>query len=163
MKRIATVLLIGAVSALSPCAFAQEKESAAAEHKMFAPADLKWSDGPPFLPPGVKLAVLEGDPGKAGPFTIRLQAGDGYKIPAHYHPTTEHITVISGTFHMGTGEKLDQATGHEMVAGSFAVMPAGTKHFAWATGPSTVVQVHGTGPFQITYVNPADDPRNAKK
>lgn len=175
MKRIAALMLISAICALSPFAFAKEKKAdskgatkdtskaaAMAEHKMFTPSDLKWSDGPPFLPPGVKMAVLEGDPGKPGAFTIRLQAPDGYKIPAHTHPTAERITVISGTFHLGTGNKLDEAAGHEMVAGSFAVMPAGMKHFAWATG-ETVVQVHGTGPFQIKYVNPADDPRIAKK
>jgi anti-sigma factor ChrR (cupin superfamily) len=171
MKRIITLILVGAVGALSSLAFAKEKEKessqpgstvAVAEHKMFAPADIKWVDGPPSLPPGAKLAILEGDPAKPGPFTIRLQAPDGYKIPAHTHPTAERITVISGTFHMGMADKFDEAAGHEMVAGSFAIMPAGTKHFAWATG-ETVVQVHSTGPFVIKYVNPADDPRNAKK
>jgi anti-sigma factor ChrR (cupin superfamily) len=172
MKRIVTVILVGAVGALSSLAFAKQKEkessqssskvAATAEHKMFAPADIKWVDGPPSLPPGAKLAVLEGDPSKAGPFTIRLQAPDGYKIPAHTHPTDERITVISGTFHMGMADKFDEAAGHEMVPGSFAIMPAGTKHFAWATG-ETVVQVQSTGPFVIKYVNPADDPRNAKK
>ena len=172
MKRIIALILVGAVGALSSLAIAKEKEkessqpsskvAATAEHKMFAPADIKWVDGPPSLPPGAKLAVLEGDPAKPGPFTIRLQAPDGYKIPAHTHPTAERITVISGTFHMGTADKFDEAAGHEMVAGSFAIMPAEMKHFAWATG-ETVVQVHSTGPFVIKYVNPADDPRNAKK
>jgi quercetin dioxygenase-like cupin family protein len=136
--------------------------AAAVEHKMFAPADITWAEAPPSLPPGAKLAVLEGDPTKAGPFTIRLQLPDGYKIPAHTHPTAERVTVISGTFHLGMADKFDQAAGREMVAGSFAIMPAEMKHFAWSTG-ETVVQVHGTGPFVIKYVNPADDPRNTKK
>jgi len=165
-------MLVGAVCALSSFAIAKEskkdssqatsKVTATAEHKMFSPSDIKWVDGPPFLPAGAKMAVLEGDPGKAGPYTVRLQTPDGYKIPPHTHPTAERITVISGTFHLGTGEKFDESAGHEMVPGSFAIMPAGMKHFAWATGEA-VVQVHGTGPFAIKYVNPADDPRNAKK
>lgn len=172
MKRIIALILVGAVGALSSLAIAKEKEkessqpsskvAATAEHKMFAPADIKWVDGPPSLPPGAKLAVLEGNPSKPGPFTLRLQIPDGYKIPAHTHPMAERVTVISGTFHMGAADKFDEAAGHEMVAGSFAIMPAEMKHFAWATG-ETVVQVHSTGPFVIKYVNPADDPRNAKK
>lgn len=172
MKRIVVAMLVSAACSLSSFAIAKEakkdlsqpslKVAATAEHKMFAPSDIKWLDGPPFLPAGAKLAVLEGDPAKPGPFTIRLQAPDGYKIPAHTHPTAERITVISGTFHLGMADKFDESAGHEMVAGSFAIMPAGMKHFAWATG-ETVVQVHGTGPFAIKYVNPADDPRNAKK
>jgi quercetin dioxygenase-like cupin family protein len=172
MKRIAALILAGAIGALSSLALAKENKKdssqpsskvvATAEHKIFAPADIKWVDAPPSLPSGAKMAVLEGDPTKPGPFTIRLQAPDGYKIPAHTHPTDERVTVISGTFHLGMADKFDEAAGHEMVAGSFALMPAGMKHFAWATG-ETVVQVHSTGPFVIKYVNPADDPRNAKK
>lgn len=172
MKKIVAVILVGAVWALSSLAIAKaikkdssqpsSKVAATAEHKIFAPSDLKWMDAPAGLPPGAKLAVLEGDPAKPGPFTIRLQAPDGYKIPAHTHPTDERITVISGTFHLGMADKFDEAASREMVAGSFAMMPAGMKHFAWATG-ETVVQVHSNGPFVIKYVNPADDPRNAKK
>ena len=172
MRRFAAFILVGAIGALSSFAIAKEKEkessqpsskaSATAEHKMFAPSDLKWMEGPAALPPGAKLAVLEGDPAKPGPFTIRLQAPDGYKIPAHTHPTDERVTVISGTFHLGMADKFDEAAGREMVAGSFAIMPAGMKHFAWSTG-ETVVQVQSNGPFVIKYVDPADDPRNAKK
>ena len=172
MKRIVAAMCLGAVWAFSPFALAEEqkKESsqpkdkvgATAEHKMVAPSDIKWADGPPSLPPGAKLAILEGDPAKPGPFTIRLQFPAGYKIQAHTHPTDERVTVISGTFHMGMADKFDEAAGHEMVMGSFAIMPAGMKHFAWASS-ETVVQVQSTGPFVINYVNPADDPRKAKK
>ena len=173
MKKLLAALFICTACALLPFAIAnptkkESKEStdtkmaATAEHKVFAPADIKWGDAPPSLPPGAKAALLEGDPAKPGPFTIRLQMPAGYKIQAHTHPTVERVTVISGTFNMGTGDKLDEAAGHEMVSGSFAIMPANTKHFAWATA-ETVIQVHSTGPFVINYVNPADDPRNAKK
>jgi hypothetical protein len=123
-----------------------------------SPKDVKWGDAPPALPLGAKLAVLQGDPSKPGPFTIRLRMPAGYRIPAHWHPTDENVTVISGIFHMGMGDKLDTAQGHRLPAGGFVTMPAQTRHFAWATR-DTVVQVHAIGPFEITYVNPADDPR----
>jgi quercetin dioxygenase-like cupin family protein len=166
-------MLLGALSALTPFLFAndeKEKKSSeasskvatTAEHKILAPSDLKWGDAPPGLPAGAKLAVLDGDPGKKGPFTIRLQTPAGYKIPPHTHPTAECITVISGTFHLGMGDKFDESAGRELAAGGFATMPTGMKHFAWSTGEA-IVQVQSTGPFEIKYVNPADDPRNAKK
>jgi quercetin dioxygenase-like cupin family protein len=168
MKKIALVLVFPL--ALSLVAIASQKKetaehsaSATAEHHLvLTPADLKWSDAPPGLPPGAKMAVLSGDPGKKGMFTVRLQAPAGYKIMPHRHPTAEHITVISGTFHVGAGEKFDEAAGKEVPAGSYVVMPAEMAHYAWSS-EETIVQIHSTGPFQIKYVNPADDPRNAKK
>jgi len=109
-----------------------------------------------------KLAVLAGDPNKKGLFTVRLRTPAGYKVPPHTHPTSEHITVISGTFNIGTGDKFDEATGKEMGAGGYMVMPPGMKHYAW-TPAETIIQVDAMGPFVIKYVNPEDDPRNAKK
>lgn len=163
MKKITSLALCAAAVAICSLAFAlDEKPIAKSEHVMFAAADLKWADAPPSLPAGAKIAVLEGDPGKAGPFTIRLKTPAGYKVPAHTHPTAEGITVISGSFSMGTGPKLDEAAGHEMSVGAFALMPAGTPHYAWSKSES-IIQVHSTGPFEINYVNPADDPRGAKK
>ena len=108
------------------------------------------------------MAVLAGDPTKKGLFTVRLQAPAGYKVPPHTHPTAENITVISGTFNVGTGDKFDEAAGKALEAGGFVMLPAEMKHYAWSTG-ETIVQIHGKGPFAIKYVNPADDPRNAKK
>jgi quercetin dioxygenase-like cupin family protein len=171
MKRSALMIVIGAALALASIAIAAEQKSkeskrstadAAAQHRMLTPADLQWGEAPPGLPPGAKLAVLEGDPNEKGQFTIRLQFPDGYKVPPHTHPTAEKITVISGTVSLGTGTKFDEAAGKEMTAGSFCVMPAGAPHFGWAKG-GAVLQVHGAGPFQIKYVNPADDPRQAKQ
>ena len=109
-----------------------------------------------------KLAVLAGDPNKKGLFTVRLRTPAGYKVPPHTHPTSEHITVISGTFNVGTGDKFDEAAGKEMSAGGYMVMPPGMKHYAW-TPAEAIIQVQGMGPFVIKYVNPADDPRNAKQ
>lgn len=121
-------------------------------------AETKWKDGPGSLPPGAKFAVLEGDPGKDGPFVMRLWLPDGFRIPPHWHPKTERITVISGTFHLGMGEKFDQAKTNAMPAGTYGFWNEGMRHFAWAKG-DTVLQLHGIGPWTLTYVNPADDPR----
>jgi quercetin dioxygenase-like cupin family protein len=156
MKR-AIVLTAGALL-VAALAIAAESGKPA----IYTPKQVAWGAGPPFLPAGVKFAVLEGDPTQAGDYTIRLSMPDGYKIPAHSHPTVENVTVVSGEFHAGMGDKLDRSKAMTLPAGSFASLPAQMNHFAWAKG-RTVVQVHGTGPFAITYVNPADDPRNAKK
>jgi quercetin dioxygenase-like cupin family protein len=168
MKTVSYSLLIVALIAVGSAVIgADDKEkasgaTAAAEHKMLDPGDLVWGDPPPGLPPGAQVAVLSGDPGKKGPYTVRMRAPAGYKILPHTHPTAEHITVLSGTFHVGSGDKFDENAGLMMAPGSFMAMPAGMKHFAWSNEES-VIQVHSEGPFAITYVNSADDPRNAKK
>jgi quercetin dioxygenase-like cupin family protein len=164
MKKFALLLLLPLVLSLVTVA-AQKKEGESAmadQHVVLNPGDLKWGDVPPGLPPGAKMAVLAGDPTKKGLFTVRMQAPAGYKVPPHSHPTAENITVISGTFSVGTGDKFDEATGKALEAGGFVVLPAGMNHYAWSAGEA-IVQIHGKGPFQIKYVNPADDPRNAKK
>jgi len=171
MKQICSITLVVVALALCSSAFAAEHKHKAAtettatttaQHVMLTPADLKWGDPPPGLPAGAKLAVLEGDPTKKGEFTVRLQAPDGYKVAPHTHPTAEKITVISGTLFLGSGAKFDESAAKELSQGSFGIMPAGMQHFAWAKG-DTIIQIHGPGPFQIKYVNPADDPRNAKQ
>jgi quercetin dioxygenase-like cupin family protein len=120
-------------------------------------SELKWGPVPSILPPGAQIAVVSGNPFKAEPYVLRLKMPANYRIPAHHHPTTEYVTVLSGKFNLGMGDKLDAKHGIELSAGGFAAAPAGMNHFAWATS-ETVVQVHGEGPFAITYVNPADDP-----
>jgi len=132
------------------------------EASVYQPDTIKWKDGPPSLPPGAKVAILEGDPGKPGPFVIRIKVPDGYLIPVHTHPKPERLTVISGTFYLGMGEQFDKGKGKVMPAGTFGTWPAGMKHFVWVKG-ETVVQLHGDGPWAINYVNPDDDPRNKKK
>jgi len=138
------------------------KDSEAGMFNVYPPAEVKWKKGPESLPAGAEIAVLEGDPSKPGPFVFRVKAPDGFTIPPHTHPKAERITVIAGTFHIAMGEKIDKAMGKAMPTGSFGYWPAGMKHFAWVTG-ETIVQFHGEGPWQINYLNPADDPRNAKK
>jgi quercetin dioxygenase-like cupin family protein len=140
---------------------AEEMQSTADMH-LYSPTAIEWKAAPAALPPGAKMAVLEGDPTKEGPFVVRFQFPDGYHVPPHTHPKTERVTVISGILHLSTGEALDRTSAKKLPAGSFGYWPAGMKHTAWSEG-ETVIQLHGTGPWQINYVNPADDPRNAKK
>jgi len=130
------------------------------EHRMITPADLQWTDVP-SLPPGAKIAVIEGKLNEGQAFTFRLRFPANYRIPAHWHPAVERVTVLSGTFNMGTGDKLDETKTMPLAAGSIAIMQPKTNHFAW-TKEETVVQLHGTGPWGITYVNEADDPRKKK-
>ena len=106
------------------------------------------------------MAVLEGDPTKEGPFVVRFQFPEGYHIPPHTHPKTERVTVISGTLFLAMGENLDRSAAKTMTAGTYGFWPAGMKHFVQVRG-ETVVQLHGNGPWQIVYVNPADDPRRS--
>jgi quercetin dioxygenase-like cupin family protein len=145
--------LLAVASFVSPPSWAQ----AHGDHMMIGPNELKWADVP-SLPPGAKIAVIEGAMNEAKPFTIRLKFPADYSIPAHSHPAVERVTVLSGTFHMGTGDKLDPKQVKPLSAGSIAIMQPKTNHFA-LTKSETVVQLHGTGPWGVTYVNPADDPR----
>ena len=119
--------------------------------------DLKWGAAPKVFPPGAQIAVVSGDPFKEGLYVVRLKMPAGYKIPAHNHPTSEYVTIVSGKFHIGMGEKLDEKKGIELRPGGFGEAQARMNHYAW-TSEETVVQVHGQGPFALTYVNPADDP-----
>ena len=118
-----------------------------------------WGPAPPLLPPGAQIAVLAGDPTKAGPFTVRLKFPANYDIPAHSHPTDEHVVVVTGALFAGMGTKLDRTAGVALVAGGFALMPAKATHFAY-TKRETTILLYGQGPVEFTYVNPADDPRS---
>src|SRR5580698_8643315 len=124
----------------------------------FTPSQIKWGPPPPFVAAGAKLAVLEGDPtASTGDFTIRLKMPSGYKIAPHWHPKRENVTVISGSFKVGMGDKFEAEKMMTFPAGSFAYLDPDMHHYAMAVGP-TVVQVHGMSPLQFNYVNSADDP-----
>ncbi|SMF28755.1 cupin domain-containing protein [Pseudogulbenkiania subflava] len=120
------------------------------------PDDLKWADTN-ALPAGAKVAVIEGKMDKKGPITVRIKLPADYKVPAHWHPGGERVTVLSGTFNFGLGDKLDPQMTKALGPGSVIIMPPKTKHFAW-TKEETVIQLNDMGPWGITYVNPADNP-----
>jgi quercetin dioxygenase-like cupin family protein len=144
-------------------ALAFVSSAALASDMVMTPSDaLKWGPAPEAFEKGSELAVLAGDPHQAGPFILRLKMPAGYKINAHNHPTMENVTVISGTVNLGMGDKLDMKKTTALTPGGFVSLPATMNHFVWVAEP-TIVQVSAEGPFAITYVNAADDPRNKKK
>ena len=115
--------------------------------------DLKWT---PLIIKGCDLASLDGDlNAKGAPFVLRLRCADGAKIPAHWHPTDENITVLKGTLLVGTGEAFDEAKLQAMNAGNFVSVPKETRHFTLSKG-ETILQVHGLGPFEANWVNPSE-------
>jgi len=91
----------------------------AVAQQMPAPAnadDMKWGAAPNVFPPGAQIAVVSGDPFKEGLYVVRLKMPAGYKIPAHNHPTTEYVTVLTGAFNIGMGDKLDEKKRHGVAA-----------------------------------------------
>jgi hypothetical protein len=164
MKNVA--LIVTLVSSVFLFSFVHAQEHAGAvtdshstgEHIMINGKKLTWKTGPASLPAGIQMTMLEGDLSKAGPFTARLMVPANYRIPPHFHPAIEHVTVLEGIFFMGTGKELNQSTATELKTGDFAVMPIGFVHYAF-TRDKAIIQLHGIGPWGITYINEADDPR----
>jgi quercetin dioxygenase-like cupin family protein len=158
VRRCLVLASAGAFAALSLTAVSAQSQP----HVVQAPSEVQWGPAPPMLPPGAQIAVLAGDPGKPAPYGVRLKFPANYAIPAHSHPTDEHVVVTSGAVTFGMGDKLTKgATNKTLAVGGFALMPAGMNHFAYTSAESTIV-LYGQGPVEFKYVNPADDPRNAK-
>jgi mannose-6-phosphate isomerase-like protein (cupin superfamily) len=159
------IALLAAAVAIAPAARAADgaAKKPASHQKasaVFLRADeLKWGEAPPDLPRGGQVAVLHGDPSKHAPFAIRLKAPDGYKIAPHWHSQDEQLTIISGTLTLHMGDTM-ATEAHDLDAGSYHFLPGKMHHSAEAKG-ETVVQISGMGPFDIHYLNPADNPRNA--
>lgn len=131
-------------------------------HTIVNPSTIQWMPAPPSLPAGATMAVLSGDPTKEGLFVIRAKFPDGYRVNPHMHPTDEHVTILKGSMLMGLGEKFDRAAMHPVATGGYFLAPANTAHYVQAKG-ETIIQVSAMGPFSVTYVNPADDPRTKAK
>lgn len=127
-------------------------------HLVYRPVDVEWQDAPASLERGAQVAVLEGDPGEPGVFTMRIRMPDGYAIAPHWHPNVERVTVISGTFLLGSGDTMDRAAAERLGPGSYTSLPPETRHYAIAEG-ETVIQLTSVGPWVLNYVDPRDDPR----
>lgn len=156
MRKRSTLATIGVLlAAVAALAQAPAKPMG---HQVLAPEALTWGPAPPSLPGGAQMAILEGNPREAGPFTLRVKLPAGYAIAPHWHPTAEHLTLLSGEAAVGMGDTVDAASMQTMKPGAFTVMPAEMRHYMRVKA-ETIVQVHGTGPFTVTYVNPKDDPR----
>ena len=154
IKVCVTTAVFAAVCIGAPAFCAQ----AAEHHRIVTPNDLKWMDLG-SLPPGAKVAVIEGDPNKEGMVTIRVKLPPNYRIAPHYHSTVERSTIMSGTLNIGMGEKFDEQKTIAMTAGTVLLMPPKMAHFAW-TRDEVIFQLNVVGPWTVTYVNPADDPRS---
>jgi quercetin dioxygenase-like cupin family protein len=154
MRRITPIVLV-LVALVALPGQAEQKG-----HVVAMPDALKWVE--PAVLPGSRLAVVQGDPSKEGLFVYRLKMPAHYKIPPHTHKASENVTVLSGVFSIGLGEKFDQGSGQELPVGGFVSIPPKHPHYAWAGAQETIVQVHGVGPTDLTFVNPADDPRKKK-
>jgi quercetin dioxygenase-like cupin family protein len=174
IMRIHPALFFPLLAALLPGATAQTTAPATAPSSAAADPDpavaafydaarLNWSEAPPVLPRGAQVAVLDGDPFQAGPYVIRLKMPPGYRIPPHWHTRAENVTVISGTLSIGMGDTLDMAAAHALRTGGFHAIAPLVHHYAFSRS-GAVIQIHGEGPFDITYVNPADNPEpNARQ
>lgn len=137
-------------------------DAQAGGHISVVPSELKWNDAP-SLGPGFKIAVIEGDTKAAGPLMMRLKLPPNGKIAPHTHPQREHVTVLSGTFYLGIGEKVDASKARAYPAGGVVVIPQGMPMFASAGDKETIVQVHGVGPWGVNYLKPADASAAKKK
>jgi uncharacterized RmlC-like cupin family protein len=157
--RITRSLTIPLATLAMVLTLAPRPASAQASHILVPAGHEQWGPAPPALPAGAQIAVLEGNPGEKGTVVLRLKFPAGYDIPAHWHSMTERVTVISGALHVGMGDKLDRAASQTLDPGGFVSLPATVHHFAWASTP-TVVQIDLEGPFDIFYVNAADDPQH---
>jgi quercetin dioxygenase-like cupin family protein len=131
------------------------------EHLTYTVADVEWRDGPASFESGARMAILEGNPAEPGVFTMRIWMPDGFRIAPHWHPSPERVTVVSGTFRLGSGDVFDADATTALEAGSYTAMPPGMRHYAVAHG-ETVIQLTSTGPWEITYVSPQDDPRTRR-
>ena len=126
------------------------------------PSAIRWGPAPPSLPKGIQISILAGDPGKAGSFVLRVRAPANSTIAPHTHSAAENLTVISGVLFHGMGNTLDKAQGHAVASGGFVYLPANMPHSVWTTDEPAEIQVSGTGPFAVHYVNAADDPSNVR-
>jgi quercetin dioxygenase-like cupin family protein len=157
MKTTFSVLLLSAIAVAAFTASADTMN----EHRILSPQEIKWGVAPASVPRGAEASVLYGDPTKEGLFALRLKVPAGYRIPPHMHPKPEIVTVISGTFRLGMGETADKDKGQPLPAGSFFALAPGMAHYAFAD-EDTVIQLNSSGPWALTYVNPADDPRGTQ-
>jgi quercetin dioxygenase-like cupin family protein len=158
-RSIAMVPAIGLLLSSAAIVGAITQPQAAEQHHTVVPGDaIQWGPAPPSLPTGAQAAVLLGSPAKEGPFVLRLKFPAGFIVPPHRHSRDELVTVISGKFGIGSGETLDRASAKPLPPASFVHLPAGMPHYALAEAES-VVQINGTGPFDVIYVDPKDDPR----
>ena len=155
--RIMMSAIIAAFAVVATSPLAVQAQSEHGQVVVALPDGLEWGPAPDILPRGAQAVVIEGDPSQEGEFTLRLRMPSGYVIPPHYHPTTEHVTVLQGTFYVGMGGKFDESQVNGLPTGAFGAIPPGMQHYA-LTREEVIIQLHGNGPWRLIYVNPEDRP-----
>ncbi|HEU5260754.1 MAG TPA: cupin domain-containing protein [Gemmatimonadales bacterium] len=162
LPRSTRLTLVLSAAAVAPAALAAQALASSPPVIVAHAPSLAWAPGPPSLPPGAEFVILEGNPAEAVPLTLRLKFPPNYRVPPHWHSVIEHVTVLSGTLHIGMSERAGHEGATVLSAGSFAAMPAKMVHHAWTGSDGVVFQLHSIGPWTITFVNPADDPRKPR-
>ncbi len=159
MKKVSTLSLVVLSSVFAASVFAQSTP-----HVISTVSEAKWGPAPPMLPAGAQLAVLSGNPMGTGAYAVRIRVPANYAIPAHSHPTDENVVVTAGSLTFGMGDKLSKTAKENKTlhVGGYALMPTGMNHYAFAGKAGADIVLYGQGPVEFKYVNPADDPRNAK-
>jgi hypothetical protein len=158
MKRIAIIAAaIGVLLVTSAAAEMADIPYHGEGYTMLNESELEWGDVA-SMAPGDQMAIIEGDLSREAPFTFRLRLPADYSLPPHTHPAYERVTVLSGILHFAHGEEFDRTKTQALEAGGVAIMPPGAPMFGY-TEEETIIQLHGTGPWGIKYVNPEDDPR----
>ena len=127
----------------------------AAEYTAVMLSDIKWQDAP-SIGPGAKTAVIEGDPKSAGPFVMRLKVPPKTTIKMHTHPATENVTVLSGTLYFAASDKFEPKMAKPFGPGSYFSIGQGKPMFAYTKDKEVVAQLHGNGPWGITYLEQKD-------
>ena len=146
--KIGSALAVVSLMVLGTAAVAQSGKSAV----IVTPAEMKWVSQGGLAAPGMEQLNLIGDPAKPGPYTLRLKFPKGFKVAPHTHPDSREVTIMSGTFATGYGEKFDAANLKILPAGSFYTEPANLPHYIEIV-EDTVLQVSGTGPSGRQYVD----------
>ncbi len=151
-----TVLLAGSASG-----FAQGGHDGHGAVTLPDAAAATYHKGPPDLPKGTQISLIMGDPAKPGPFVLRVKFPAQTVIAPHTHSEAETLTILSGSIYHQHGRTIDRAAGEELRAGGFVYLPKDMPHSLWTTEQPVELQVNGSGPFGLDYINPADDPSKA--
>ncbi|MGA9462775.1 MAG: cupin domain-containing protein [Terracidiphilus sp.] len=161
MKSLLSRVITGAILCAAPSLLLAQTTA----YVVASVKDAEWGPAPPLLPAGAQIAVLAGNPTQPVPYTVRLKFPAHYAIPSHSHPTDENVVIVSGALTFGMGNKLARGSeqNKKLTTGGFALMPAGMNHYAFTTEDETIIVLYGQGPVEFKYVNPADDPRNARE
>jgi quercetin dioxygenase-like cupin family protein len=154
----ALAVRVAVVMGLSSASFALPAADETGMTLIPSGAAIHWAPAPPSLPKGTQLVVINGDPAKAGPFVLRVKFPPNTIVAPHTHATAENLTVLTGTLYHGMGKTLQKPQGKKLKSGGFIYLPPDMPHSVWTTATESIVQVTGTGPFALNYVNPADDP-----